>query len=522
MAFNITPTERPPTLPDPAWTRAQQETLLRTRMLEGDWEQDLRDCLLAHVGPERLEGWNGLDASSNPFKVIVNALSVLYDSPATVRNSSGELAGFSQRTEADTAGVLEAGGLWAILQRNQAHTIGLRQNYVRITTSAEGPQGRKKAAARFRMVSPAFVVASAKPEQPDVPVSIAEARLRRDPRQPEGTGDWIWLWDVLDISNPDDPSYTVHLDGAGKDAAAGEFLGEDVTELVLGGNFAGALYPYRFADGSPHLPYVLYQAQRGHGRLTTPFEGRELVWGTLNLAVGWSLFYHILRDCSHPQRWMINLTFDGGTVDSNDHGEKRTVVIADAATVIPLRPVDSEFATVQVGQWNPGGDPKALAETLLVYSSRIAQDAGLSPTDVQKTTGNARSGYAISMTNQGKREAQNRFREAFAWADTQLLSITAAMTNRTTETEEGLTPTAYPEDGYTIEYAAIPLSPDELRARDEHVLKMTEAGYMSKLEGFMLTHPGISEQQAAEELAAITPVPLPAPQGAQSEEEDTT
>ena len=56
-----------------------------------------------------------------------------------------------------------------------------------------------------------------------------------------------------------------HLNGGGQGAR--KFLGRDITEEVLDGTFSGTDYPYTFADGKPHLPYVLYHAQRGKGTL---------------------------------------------------------------------------------------------------------------------------------------------------------------------------------------------------------------------------------------------------------------
>jgi len=498
--LKLTPTMTPPVIPDPWEANRQQETLLRTRMLRGEWETDLIQALQAHIGSTRLEGWQAIDMSSNPFRVITTALAVLYDAPPTVRNQGGDLTGFSDRYEDDTAGVLEDAGLWSVLARNQADTIGCRQHLIRITVDASGP----KPAARFRPVSPAFVVAKANPEAPDVPVAVAEARLRLDPTKDEDDPSraWVWTWDVLDVSDPKAPVYEVRMMGTLQ--PNGDFTGADVTEQVLGGTFNGKAYPYRFSDGTPHLPYVMYHAQRGHGQLWTPYEWRELVRGSISLAVGWTEWYHILRDASWPQRYMLNAQPVGATVDSSDNGDDaRAHIVTDPAVVMVLQAINPDDTTTpQVGQWDAGGDPVKFAEGLEIYGSRLAQDAGLSPSDVQKTSGNARSGYAISMTNQGKREAQNRFREAFTWADTRLLSYTAAMLNQ----EAG---TSYPESGYSIEYAEIPLSPDELRARDEHVLKMLDAGLMSKDEAYRKVHPGITQQQAEAELDAMQPPATP-------------
>lgn len=516
--MTIHPTMTPPSLPD-AWEgQRQREVLLRTRLMTGDWEQDLERWILNHIGTTRLQGWRGYDLSANPFRVIATQLAALYMRPPTIRNASGSLEGFSERNDDDTAGILERAGLWSTMQTLQANTIACRQYLLRVTTAVKGD----KVTARFRPVSPAFIVARTAPEAPDVPITIAEARLRIDPMQKTGTTrQWVWTWDVLDISDPETPTYKVHLNGVGTaNRLPGEFLGEDVTRLIpgLAGNLSGPNYPYRFVDGTPHLPYVTYTAQRGSGQLWTPYELRELVRGSLNLAVGWSFFYHCMRDASWPQRFMYNAMPVSSTVSTSDRGdEARAHITTDPATVIALQAIDPDITTTTIGQWDAGCDLMTLAEALGKYAERLAQDAGISASDVQRSTGNARSGYAISLTNQGKREAQHRFREPFAWADRMLMSITAAMVNRTSEASPDVEDLTYPEDGYSIEYAAIPLSPDEMRARDEHVLKMLDARLMSRVEAYMLTHPGITARQAQIELDAIEAASEPEPETAEPE-----
>ncbi len=499
--MHITQSKNPPVLPD-AWEgERQQETLLRTRLLDGEWEQDLERWLRNHIGATRASGWKGVDMSANPFRVLANALSVLYDSPPTVRNSSGDLAGFTDRNTDDTQGLVDKAGVWSTNQRLQARVVGCRQYLTRVSTGIE----RGKVTLRTRLVSPAFVVAQSKPEAPDIPVRIAEARLRDNPNLPKGTKvvTQVWTWDYLDISDPENPIYRVHLHGVdGANRGRGHFLGDDVTKKVLGEDMSGSDYPYRYSDGTPHLPYVLYHAERGHGCLWTPFEGRELVRGSLNLAVLWSFWMHCMRDASWPQRYMIIASVVCGTTDNSDDGdEARTHIVTDPATVLLGKVADPEVPTVLVGQWLAGSDPKKLAEAMELYGVRLTQDAGISPSSAQKSSGNARSGYSISLDNAGKREQQKRFREPFAWADTMLLAVMAAMVNRANDANK--TPTNYPEDGYTIEYAAIPLSPDEMRARDDHIREQMDAGLMSKLEAYTLSHPGVSEKQAQDALDRI-------------------
>jgi hypothetical protein len=102
---------------------------------------------------------------------------------------------------------------------------------------------------------------------------IREYRLRLDPH----TGEEIWTVECLSIVG--EPYYRIHR-------ADGDGLGEDLTVQYLGQTYEGEGYPYRYADGSPFLPYVLYHAERVGDRLFDPYRlsdrpaGRSGGWPT--------------------------------------------------------------------------------------------------------------------------------------------------------------------------------------------------------------------------------------------------
>jgi hypothetical protein len=109
--------------------------------------------------------------------------------------------------------------------------------------------------------------------------------------------------------------------------------------------------------------------------------------------------------------------------------------------------------------------------------------------------GTARSGYAIAMSNEGKREAQKQFAPQFARADAELVALSAILLNRTTGTN-------YPESGYEIVYQEIPLSPQELEARRTHAIELLDRGLMSDAMAYAYIH-NVSESQAVDDLARI-------------------
>jgi len=465
-----------PAPPDAFDSERWDHTRLRRRLLEGNWGGDLAERYRRHMGATRTAAHGELDLSANPFRVISRELSVLYDQTPHVRHDDEERADVA--TFLGHTGALTTSGLWAQAQWFQARIIGCREYLMRVTVDDEG--------IRFRPVPPDKVVATSRPDRPDIPDSIRELRLR------EVEGKLVWAWDVLDIRDPAYPLYRVIK--AGKRGGIEE--GEDLTIAVLGATYEGETYPYRKADGTPVIPYVLYHAQRSGDRLWDAWEGVEVVEGSLNLAVAWSFWFHCLRDASWPQRYLANLIPAGLAIQDGDSG-RRAEVITDPASVLILETsADSAAETGQpmVGQWNQAADIESLERAISAFAARLTQDAGVPPSDIQRLN-SSRSGYAISLTNEGKRQAQRRYAH-LATTDAELIALAATLLNR----HNG---TSLPEDGYAVVYQEIPLSPQELDGRRKHVLELLETGLLDRVAAYRTLNPGLTETQAKADLAGI-------------------
>lgn len=460
-----------PTFPDSWDAQRAEHTRLRRRLIDGVWEQDLRRRILDHLGHVRSQAQGAPDLSANPYRVTCRELATLYLAPAEVRHD------LEAPAMTDDRSAVVRSGLWAQARRYQTWTIGCRDYLVRASASEAG-------ALRYRPVAPDLVVASSTADEPDVPVAVSELRLREHPVKKKP----VWTWDRVDVSDPDAPVYQVReWDAKGE----GSMYGLDWSSAFG----LPDEYPYRRRDGVPVLPYVMHHAERVGDRLWDPWEGQELLEGSLNLAVLMSFWLHVVKDASWPQRYGVNVRPAGlETVDS-DGKAVRQEVITDPAVLLILEQVVEGLQPV-ISQFQPGGDPKVLLEAIEMYAARLAADAGVSASDMQRMSGDPRSGYAISLSNDGKREAQRRFVTSFRDADERLMSLSAVLLN-------GATGSALPEDGYTVIYREIPLSPAELQGREESVLRRHEAGLLSRLNAYRELNPGITEQQAADDLAAI-------------------
>ena len=337
---------------------------------------------------------------------------------------------------------------------------------------------------KFRPVAPDMVICKPSEDDPSRPIAVQEFRLRRHPE----TNRPLWTIDLLDVQDLENPIYQV------LEFRSDHKIGVDMSELFLGGEFSGNAYPYRSKDGRAVLPYVLYHAENLGDRLWDSFEEVELVEGSLNLAVLLSFFTHTMRDASWPQRYAVNAQVAGAaTVDTGD--TRRAEVIADPATVLFLEPIE-EGLQPQIGQWSSGTDVATMISAIDAYAVRLAQDAGVPPSDLQRLGGTARSGYAIALSDAGKRQQQRRYRLQFAKYDQELIGLVAQLLNSATGSN-------YPESGYSVVHREIPLSPQELRERRAHLLEIARAGLISKTRAYMELNPGISREQAERDLAII-------------------
>ena len=451
--YAYTKMPQPPSPSNPDEASRWEHSRNRRAMMEGRWTRLLEDRLQAQLGSTRRQAWGLPDVSANPFKVVATELATLYDAPPDVSHNT---AGGAVDELCGSNGLIARAGLWPQMARFQSMVIALREMWMRVDVE----DGR----LTYRPVSPDVTIAEADPSRPTTPLAYAEIRLRYI------RGETQWAWDVLDIRDPAFPVYKVVL---AKDGG----MGEDVTLEVLDGTYSGEAYPYRRADGTPILPVVLYHASLYGDRLFDAFNGVELYEGSLNLAVYYSFLAHTLRDASFPQRYAIGVRIAGSDmVDGGTRGQ-RVEVVTDPTTILMLDAAMEQQP--QVGQFAAGADVEKIESTIAAIAHRLATDAGLAPTDLQRTSGSAKSGYAISLSQDGKRTAQRKYVMQFRDADERLVAISATLYNRAMGTQ-------FPEGGYSVHYREIPLSPEELASRRAHAMEMMEAGLMDKVEALRL------------------------------------
>ncbi len=466
-----------PNAPTQADDARWSHTALRRRMLQGTWEQDLEDELYRHLPTDRREAWGPSDLSSNVFEQVNRQLSVLYTERPQVHNVEGDIEPLQK--------MVNDAGLFPLMQRMQQYTLGMRECIMRIDVNphAEG-MTVDYPGIQYRIVTPDYVICDASPDLPDKPNYYQELRLRTNK---EGKTEWVWdIFDIRDLNNPRFGMYK-----AGPDAR----LGIDVSEDYMGHPAHVGLdsYPYIDSQGRPFLPVTMYHAEKT-GMLWNTYDQSQLVYGSLQSAVFFSFFSHALRDASWPQRYAIGVTLSGLTAMDQDTTARRTGIATDPSSILMFQP--TEDTQPQIGQFQPGADVQSLLESIAKYEYRVATTSGISPAELQRTSGDPRSGYALAVSRQGQREAQRKYAPVFRMADEELLTKTAILSNRFLNT-------SLPETGYRIAYKSLPLSPEETRAAREDIVQKLSAGLISPIQAMQIMYPDLSEEQARQELTKI-------------------
>jgi hypothetical protein len=468
----------PPPPKDVEEAQRVEHTRLRRRLLYSQYQQDLDARIRQAVGNVKADAWRPLDLTANPYLAIWQQIAVLYDAAPAVAVPAGS---------EPVAAALDAAGFWPLMQRVQRDTLGLREMLVRLSVDTMGH-------VVARPVFPDMVAVEVDPSAPSRPVKIKE--WLRDPVHG-------WVRHVYDIRDPRAPLYAAYTAG-----------GQDVSEQVLGQTFRGEAYPYRLADGTPILPWVVYHAAQT-GTVFDPYTMREVVEGSLMLGVYLTFYGHVLRDASWPQRYTVGARVLG--VDAVDgEGNRiagRREVTTDPATLLEME-VDPTFTGQPlVGQWQASADPVALLTSISMYERRVLTLAGLQAPDVTRQQADIRSGYSLAVSREQARAVQRLYEPQFRRGDLQLIATVAALLNRSTGAEYAEAPSAY-----RIAYAGLPESAAERMATLAEIKARIDAGLVGPVSAFIELNPGTPYQEAfaavvdaRSEEAMVRAALLPAP-----------
>ena len=456
------------------------ENGLRRRMLQGLWRNDLEDALLEHLPSDRREAWGPCDMSSNPLEQITRQLAVLYEEAPIVTHK--DETDISILVGSD--GYITRAGFFPLMQRVQQMTLAIRETIVRIDVipHVQGTMPRH-AGINYRLVYPDFVYIETSADAPDIPIKYQELRLR------DINGEPTWTWDVIDITNIDDPIFGMFI--AEKDGR----IGQDISMSVMGHEtHRGENYPYRDDEGMPFLPIVVYRAEKT-GSMWNSFDMSQIVSGSLNCAVLHSFYLHCVKSASWPQRYIAGLSLAGASSLDQDMPARRQSVTTDPTSVLVFQQ-DTDATNPMIGQFSAGADPDKLQTSINAYEYRVATAGGISPAEASRTSGDPRSGYALAVSREGQREAQRRYAPIFRMSDLETISKTASLCNRFLKTN-------LPAEGYRIQYHTKPLSSNEIKELRDDVIAKLDGGLLSPIGAMQMLYPDLDEDGARAKLLQI-------------------
>lgn len=461
----------------------------RHQLLDEDWEPVLIDWLAERVAEERLATWGAPDTAVNTLADIARQLTTpgLYGARPDVRHADPltvPLVG--------PAGEMDRGGIWTAMQQVQYFCAGVGDYLVHASGSEEG--------LSYRLVNPGDVWVDPDPEQPDLPNRIWWLRLRQAP----SSGRWFYAWDQWDsgrptvsLPDPREPSRRIV-------AASGTQTGNDVSNwyrLPVGGE-SGDGYAFRWRDGTPFMPFVTYRSVDAK-RTWNHHHRRGAVRGALNAAQYWTYAGHCAKDASGKTVIVAGLQPIVQKVQGIGDGPAVLSVQMSPGSLM-YHKVDGDGAQPFVQEIGPGTELSQVVAFARVYEALELRRWGIEGDDAVRDSADPKSGAALYISRQNKREYASMVRPLFERADLDLIAMSAALC-RIYDLGD------YPERGYSISYAEIPESPAEREERRRQAEWEESRGMISPLDLYQRLNPGTTKDDAvaaytrvAEERARLT------------------
>lgn len=436
----------------------------------------------AHMHDEIDDSLGPSDLSANPLAEICRQLSTpgLYGRMPTTRHAD---AGGAPLIGPD--GALVRAGYWSRMQRVQYFALGMGEQPVRLDVARDG-----QLTVRMPLPSDLYVVPDE--ERPDQARIVWELRLRSIPGQPRKAR-YVWeQYSIPGASGDGEPYFRIveaTQSGPGADVSADYLRNADGVHVPLEGD----AYPYRYADGTPFLPWVFYRAQ-DTGQFWNHLDRRGVHHGTLMTSLFYTLASHTAHSASGDMAiaWGLEPI---GDVERQPDGTKRAVtnrsLRIQPRTIVFTRQTD-EALQPNIKELSAGGNLDALSAWTREYEMRQAMRWGLSPADVTRQHANPTSGAALAISRTDKREAMEQVEEVFRRADVEAMGKAAALLRAGGDTRYA----GLPDSGYTISYQRISESPQEAAARRDDIDWQVKNGHISELDAYCLLHPGATKEDA--------------------------
>lgn len=426
-------------------------TWFRRKLMTGLWYQELYLWAQQERDPALLRAMGNLDVSESLYHSVVDQLGVVYEADPTIRSTAGNI---------DTDELSELFGSHALLNRSV-----LAYGEAAIVLEHAGSE------VCSVLALPDEIAATPLHYGSRYLGTLQRATCRVLPNQTQESP----CWDCWDVRDPKKPRYELrNMSGVAVKTEEGE------------------AYCWRYEDGTPYIPAVLYHAEVGH-QLWTPWRWPELARATLENAMNWSDWREALRNASFLLRYTMDAELDRG-VDNGEGEEASTQHVIDPKVMLQLRSRGSREGSA--GVLAAPVDVLAQAQAIVLRQKIRATHIGLYPSEIE-IGGGPESGTALTIRREGQRREQRRQLPLFRRGDLELLRKWAACC-RLADTSRP----AIPETGWSITYPSLPLTESEARSVREAEDHDLEKGLTSRTR-ILAKRENLSLEDAALQIAAI-------------------
>lgn len=448
----------------------------RYAILMEDVEIEAEKHIARYIPANRRSKWGPPDTSSLPLAVVSRAMS-------TPGHYAQEPA--LDGPGADTVSALvTAGGLWQLAQHAEylAYGMGSCLRLIDLPSSL----GR----LTYDAIPHHYVWAVAHPDDRRVPIAIFRLRRRTFKRKASAEPERGYAWDVHSVEDPAAPFFGIFI------AEADGVIGEDVTDQFLPVEslpMIGDAYPWR-DDAGPFLPYEIHRRE-DTGDMFNWQLGKSACLGTLNAILLATVTNHVAINSSGSNKLIAGGKPKGAQVTTGADGQRRIAIQMEFGE-IGFLDFDEGVSALSVVDVGNSGNLATLDEYHRNYTSKIATDLGVPPSDPSMKGANPMSASALQITNAEKRNEQRRMAPLCRAVDAATLRKSIALARRA-----GLL------DGdpgaVTVRYHEIEKAPEELRSENEATDWDLSHGQRSAIDVYMERNPGVSREAAIDALARI-------------------
>ena len=251
---------------------------LRLNILDGVWEVEVVDRMKEQYSLENVTNIGRPSVSINLFSNTITQIAIHHDNPAKIGND-----GLDEEAAALWSNIVETSHLNPTLKANVEKLLGLRETLVFAHVTNDGIQ--------LEVVPPCEIVVDKTGGDRSIPTALRRARcyaITGEDGKPTNQDAWE-CWDVSDQAKP---RYWIE-----------KADGKEIT-VTVDPKHDGS---YKWVDEEgAYIPCQFYRAKITSSTWD-PYTYAEIVHGTLDIAIHWSMWGVSQRNNSWPQWYGVDL-----------------------------------------------------------------------------------------------------------------------------------------------------------------------------------------------------------------------